>query len=206
MVPPPTRSAQWTGSAESTGTSAGSHRMEGPTRPAIRTCWSGCTSPRSTASCSHTSATGHAARPARPRRLCGRHRPDRHRARCARPPRTEQQLRERIAAYRPELQGTDAAREAAASCFSHRRCRYPPGRPTHCSPRRRWPCCRPGPGCRCGCPTCLRWRPPRSDSPDACWSAASGGRSPPTKASARREPSPLRDSEAPDRCHARCPG
>ena len=29
------------------------------------------------------------------------------------PPRTEQQLRERIAAYRPELQGTDAAREAA---------------------------------------------------------------------------------------------
>ena len=29
------------------------------------------------------------------------------------PPRTERQLRERIAAYRPELQGTDAAREAA---------------------------------------------------------------------------------------------
>ena len=47
------------------------------------------------------------------RRLCRRHRPRRRGARSHRPTRTEQELEDRIEAYRPELHGTTAAREAA---------------------------------------------------------------------------------------------
>ena len=71
------------------------------------------------------------------------------------PPRTERQLRERISAFRPECRALTRRARPPASCFSRRRCRCPPGRPMHCWPRHRSPCCRPGPGCRCGCPTCL---------------------------------------------------
>ena len=149
----------------------------GPTRRPIRTCSSGCTSPRSTASCSHTSSTG-------PRRWTSSGRDD-YVADTARvatalgvpdPPRTEKELRERIAAYRPELEAPPPPAKPPASCCSLRRCRCPPGRPTRCWPPRRWPCCRPGPGSRCGCRTSRRWRPPRSARPGGCWSAASGGR------------------------------
>ena len=83
------------------------------------------------------------ARPGGPRRVRGRHRPDRARARRARP-----------AGDRGGARGADRglpagarrapprpARRPGSSC-STRRSRSPPARRTRCSPRRRWSCCR----------------------------------------------------------------
>ena len=89
------------------GCRAGRHTR---TRRPIRIYSNGCTSPRSTAFCSRTSATGRA-----PLDQAGRDGYVADTARVAEalgvpdPPRTEQQLQQRICAYRPELRGTAAA-------------------------------------------------------------------------------------------------
>jgi hypothetical protein len=56
------------------------------------------------------------------------------------------------------------------SCCSTRPSHSPPGRPTPCSPPRRWSCCRGGPARRCGCPMCRYW------SRSSCAAAARSSR------------------------------
>jgi hypothetical protein len=54
------RNVRWIGSAGSIGTYTGSPPTVGRTRPPIRTCWNGCTSPKPTASCEPTNFTARA--------------------------------------------------------------------------------------------------------------------------------------------------
>ena len=85
---PTTRPApRSSGSRRCTPGCAAGRRTAGRTRRPTRTSWSGCTSPRSTASCAPTSATAPPARPGGPRRLRRGHRSDRPGARRARPAR-----------------------------------------------------------------------------------------------------------------------
>ena len=90
------------------------------TPPPTRTCCAGCTSRRSTASWPRTSGTAR-----EPLDQGGR---DAYVAETARvaealgvadPPRSEAELRAQLAAYRPELRGTPAARETARFLLLH---------------------------------------------------------------------------------------
>ena len=113
-------------------------------RRPTRTCSSGCTSPRSTASCSPISSTA----PSRSTRTVATH----YVADTARvadalgvpdPPRTEAQLAERIERLPPRVtRHRRRPRGRHASCCSPRRCRCWPARPTACWHRPRWRCCR----------------------------------------------------------------
>ena len=136
------------------------------TRRPTRTCWRGCTSPRSTASCAPTSATApsrltaggvrRVRRPVRPRRRrarCGRRAGDGRRAR-----RAPGGLPARARRYARGAGGGTLPRR------SSRRCRCACGRPTCRSPVPPWPCCRGGRAGRCACRGCRsprrRWPAP----------------------------------------------
>ena len=120
-----------------------------------RTCCDGCTSRRSTASWRAHQRYGSApARPGRARRLRRRHRPGGRGARRDRPAAQRGGAPEQLAAYRPELEGTPAARaDGAVPAARPAACRCSPGRPTPCWPPPRWRSCRCGRARRCGCPT-----------------------------------------------------
>ena len=130
-------------------------RRAAPTAPATRTCCAGCTSPRRTASSPPTSATPcepltagggrHLRRAVGPGRGPARgDRPPDDGGRASAPPST---------AYRPELEATDEAREAARFLLLD-----PPlpwvARPGYglIATGRRRACCPAGRGGRCACP------------------------------------------------------
>ena len=81
-----------------------------------------------------------------------------------------------LAEYRPELQGTAEARDAARFMLLQPPLPLPARAPYAVLAAAAVASCRAGPAGRCGCPTC-RWpRPPWSGWPATAWCAASAGR------------------------------